>query len=343
MKTNVAIPNIRDNYWDTLKFVLIFLVVFGHVLEVNYPPGSVNRGIYNFIYSFHMPLFVFISGRFSHIKNRANYKKGIIRLLETYVAFQVIRTILTPPRLYGYNLVINALIIPNFVLWYLVALVYWRLIVLYAPQKIMENRMLVIIGSLLISLFAGFIPIGKEFAIQRTLSFMPFFFCGYYLSEVDIRKTIKKIPFAVAIVFLLLIFLLCVIVVNDNISYITSCTFPYWDDDISYTMMCFFARIIFLISAIFISLLVLRVTPEIGKLAKWGQATLFIFVYHSFLVKILPDLTDSGMIPRNIVFLIEYSIIIVGCLICLSRIQLLNIMLNPITSLRGKVEKMNHQ
>lgn len=97
MKTNVAIPNIRDNYWDTLKFVLIFLVVFGHVLEVNYPPGSVNRGIYNFIYSFHMPLFVFISGRFSHIKNRANYKKGIIRLLETYVAFQVIRTILTPP------------------------------------------------------------------------------------------------------------------------------------------------------------------------------------------------------------------------------------------------------
>lgn len=88
----------RDAYWDSLKFVLIFLVVLGHVLEINYPEGSLNRGLYNFIYMYHMPLFVFVSGYFSKIRNKDKYKKGIIRLFETYVIFQIIRNF-TPPHI----------------------------------------------------------------------------------------------------------------------------------------------------------------------------------------------------------------------------------------------------
>lgn len=59
----------RDVYWDSLKFFLIALVVIGHFTELNNPVGSINRVIFNFIYLFHMPLFVFVSGRFSHMKN----------------------------------------------------------------------------------------------------------------------------------------------------------------------------------------------------------------------------------------------------------------------------------
>ena len=55
----------RDLYWDSLKFVLIFLVVYGHTIETYSPDGSINRAIYNLIYVFHMPLFIFISGYFS--------------------------------------------------------------------------------------------------------------------------------------------------------------------------------------------------------------------------------------------------------------------------------------
>ena len=58
----------RDSYWDCLKFYLIFLVVLGHTLELSNNEGTVNRAVYNCIYLFHMPLFVFISGRFSHIR-----------------------------------------------------------------------------------------------------------------------------------------------------------------------------------------------------------------------------------------------------------------------------------
>ena len=64
---------IRDSYWDTLKFVLIFLVVYGHVLAIDNEEGSVNRAVFNLIFCFHMPLFVFVSGRFSQVNDEKRY------------------------------------------------------------------------------------------------------------------------------------------------------------------------------------------------------------------------------------------------------------------------------
>ena len=81
----------RDRFWDSLKFILIFFVVYGHMIETYTPDGSFNRAMYNFIYTFHMPFFMFISGRFSQIKDRKKYLNGIILILETYIVFQIIR------------------------------------------------------------------------------------------------------------------------------------------------------------------------------------------------------------------------------------------------------------
>lgn len=45
---------------DNIRAILIFLVVFGHLLEtVDFPLKSL---IYSGIYVFHMPAFAFISG-----------------------------------------------------------------------------------------------------------------------------------------------------------------------------------------------------------------------------------------------------------------------------------------
>lgn len=49
----------RISYIDQLKGIAIFLVVLGHLIGHN--AGSGN-GLWTFIYSFHMPLFMFISG-----------------------------------------------------------------------------------------------------------------------------------------------------------------------------------------------------------------------------------------------------------------------------------------
>ena len=98
----------RDLYWDTLKFIMIFFVVYGHTISGFGPDGSFNRAMYNFIYSFHMPLFVFISGRFSHIRDVDKYKRGLLRILETYIVFQLIRSFM--PILYGRSLTLNSIV-----------------------------------------------------------------------------------------------------------------------------------------------------------------------------------------------------------------------------------------
>ena len=46
----------RDPFWDTLKAMLIVLVVLGHT-----GTAMGGRGL-SVIYAFHMPLFIFISG-----------------------------------------------------------------------------------------------------------------------------------------------------------------------------------------------------------------------------------------------------------------------------------------
>lgn len=54
----------RDIRYDIIKGVLIILVVLGHSLNVEFLEDSFNCVLFNIIYCFHMPVFIFISGFF---------------------------------------------------------------------------------------------------------------------------------------------------------------------------------------------------------------------------------------------------------------------------------------
>ena len=75
----------RDITIDFLKGIAIFLVVLGHLFPV--PPVS------NFIYSFHMPLFMFLSGctffySFSHSNSAFQYlARHFFSLIVSYVVW----------------------------------------------------------------------------------------------------------------------------------------------------------------------------------------------------------------------------------------------------------------
>lgn len=59
---------VRLAYFDNIKGVLIILVVIGHLLEPCARLGSVGLAgfrVLDFIYMFHMPLFIFLTGLFS--------------------------------------------------------------------------------------------------------------------------------------------------------------------------------------------------------------------------------------------------------------------------------------
>lgn len=58
----------RTPKWDNLKFAMILCVVIGHTLYYFYSSSAIAKSLYLFLYTFHMPVFVFISGLFSKRK-----------------------------------------------------------------------------------------------------------------------------------------------------------------------------------------------------------------------------------------------------------------------------------
>ena len=78
----------RDPFLDNAKILLILLVVLGHILLLDKGRASVTS--IEWIYSFHMPLFVFISGFFTKIGSRDKFVSQIIKLTETYIVFTLI-------------------------------------------------------------------------------------------------------------------------------------------------------------------------------------------------------------------------------------------------------------
>ena len=113
----------RDTYFDSLKAFLMIFVILGHSLDL----GGVNDRLANslqyWIYTFHMPLFVFVTGYFTNCQSK-NFKKGILNLLVVYVIFQALH-IVEDRRMPE----IRDLLCPAFSLWYILSCVWWRLAV----------------------------------------------------------------------------------------------------------------------------------------------------------------------------------------------------------------------
>ncbi len=325
----------RDKYWDSLKFILIFFVVYGHIAPHYLGNSHFNMAIYNLIYFFHMPLFIFISGRFSHIRDIKKYKRGIIRLAETYVVFQILRTIASV-LFENAELSWDCLIIPNWILWYIQVLIFWRLMVCFAYLRLGQSWIQlhcrkIVVASFGISLLAGFIPIGEEFSIQRTLSFLPFFVMGYYSVDFDIRKTINRIPVVVPIVVFIVSFGI-LYKLHLNLDYVHHCSFPYWAEDNFQTMLRLGLRCLFFVIAIILSSLVMRLVPSSPLLAGWGSATMFIYIYHSFALReVLFPLIVSSAIMQHPLILIIHAVYITAILLMLSYSKYLNILINPIS------------
>jgi len=64
----------RDPRLDSIKASLMFLVVFGHLLEGIKSTAPLLSQIYDFLYLFHMPAFVFLSGYVIKDNQGVNYR-----------------------------------------------------------------------------------------------------------------------------------------------------------------------------------------------------------------------------------------------------------------------------
>lgn len=157
---------------DGLKFVLIYLVVLGHL-----PFQDYGLNLVRMLYSFHMPMFVFLSGYLTNSKfNPAHHLKWLKNTIIIFMCAQAAHIILAgvlgldSSFLTSSHFDLKRLFCPQFALWYLLCLMYWR-IMDWAVFNKMDDLVL-FIGSWLLAILSGFIPVGEFLSFQRAFSFL---------------------------------------------------------------------------------------------------------------------------------------------------------------------------
>ncbi len=186
---------------DTMKVLLTLLVVIGHVFT-NYAPYGLVKPYYSndifvhivtYIYSFHMPAFVAVSGaiyyyvRFELNKynNRGEYLKNKVkRLLLPYCFFSVfilfpvlwlINVVKTNPMEFFY---INYILSqdPRH-LWY-VLMLFWVMLIFRISDRF-ANRFYIpiLFVCLVLNICSGYLP--NYFQSQAACTYMIYFYLGY--------------------------------------------------------------------------------------------------------------------------------------------------------------------
>ena len=185
--------------YDNVKALLIFLVVVGH-LTTDYVTDYMSvRALTLWIYSFHMPAFIFVSGlmhkRYITQEQLDLGMKGNVKLRwDKVIGF----------FLCGYGLKLFLLIFrtaigqhPNFyfikepgIPWYLFVMAEYE-IVLYLIRKF--DWKITLIGSFVLSAVIGYFPaVGDTFCLSRMVNFLPIYLLGYYMDTNKLTEFCEK-------------------------------------------------------------------------------------------------------------------------------------------------------
>ena len=79
--------------WDNLKAFLILCVVTGHILYFYAGASTMAKGLYLFLYTFHMPVFIFLAGMFSKHAVRERKTEKVIEYALIYVVMKFLEYI----------------------------------------------------------------------------------------------------------------------------------------------------------------------------------------------------------------------------------------------------------
>lgn len=176
--------NNRIFYYDNLRFFLILTVVVGHFVEVINPLPETFKSLFFWIYSFHMPMFIFLSGMFH--KNDKIVPK-VTRFL--MIGF-VLNIVMFLERLaLGWEASISFFNTGGLP-WYMLILAGYTALT-YLLRKL--DKRSILIFAIILGLFSGYDhSLGDTFAISRFIVFYPFYVLGNMITPDKPLKVLEK-------------------------------------------------------------------------------------------------------------------------------------------------------
>ena len=176
--------------WDNLKFVLIFLVVLGHFIDYYETGLPWLQTIFLWIYSFHIPAFLFVSGLMS--KKTVNTTPfRTVRVMSLWALYLLCNGLMLLCKAIAQKPLDLHLFGQDHYSWFLFVLPVFYLLTramrsLPAPFAI---GFWVVVGCL-----AGYDQsIGDMWYLSRTLVFYPFFLIGYYWDGQAILRVLDRV------------------------------------------------------------------------------------------------------------------------------------------------------
>lgn len=328
----------RDSNFDSLKFISIYLVILGHIIELYIDKSLLLSSLYIFIYMFHMPLFSFISGYFTKNHDKQKLRKSFLKLLETFIVIQLVWEVI--PHILNHTFELKYLYTPRWVLWYLLSLSFWKIFSFLTVPNCSKKYLIIL--SLIICYIVGFIPsIGFPLSLSRTFVFYPFFLIGCYTTKKRITLIRSKSKIISSLI-LASILILCIYFHShskliNNILWGSKAYSLIGNDIFGISLL----RILSIFLAFIMIACVINLAPAVSVFSRYGKDTLVFYIYHGFIITIFYKITDRLHI-YSIAYLFASSILITLFLAVFSRYKISHILLNPISYILHKINSYKH-
>ncbi len=303
----------RNHRMDNMKAFLIFCVVLGHFLELNF--YGLNTLVYKVLYSFHMPAFAFCTGLYA----AGSPQKILKNMIYPYVVFQTLylvfaRFVLSTGAELQY-------VLPYWMMWYLLAVIIWNLVLPLVDSAAGTplKKALVLVFALGLSFLVGFDKtVGYYLSLSRILVFFPFFLWGHYVqsakprlgaqesaskARLNGRRLVAGLS-GVVVVFSILVLWKYGSLIRAEWFFGTS---PYAE----LTCPPYFRPLWFLAAAGWIVLL-LQIVPDkkLPVISGIGRNTMPIFLMHGFFVRLCANYDLFGAVSHRSVLCLALTVIL---------------------------------
>ena len=302
---------------DNLKAILIFLVVLGHLLiSFTHDTCETAKYLSSFIYSFHMPLFIIISGYFS---KKEITKAYILKLLLIFIIMNISFSF--------YDYIITGsfeLLSIKYASWYILLILLYRLLLsTKIIQKILKEKTTeLILFSFFISIFIPIIRI--DLFILRLFENFIYFITGYLISSKKLfNLKINKNYLFIATIFFIFIDLYISIIYHYNLDFFLGNSYILKQEMLAKSILILSNISLFIVLKIIIS------NKEIPIITNLGKNSLYIYMLHRIPTLIL---TDLFIVDNKVIILLDIVFALLLCLLLSSKliIKVIDIIINKI-------------
>ncbi|MBU5355518.1 fucose 4-O-acetylase [Paenibacillus barcinonensis] len=284
MRNRILIQDDQESFFYNLRFMLIVCVLAANALEPLITRFAGAEALFMWIYTFHMPLFVWVTGYFARSSIQGTAARNVLKQIAIqYVLFQTLYALMDATVFHTPHMRLS-FFAPYLLLWFLASHFCWRLLVWLTMNWKPHQRL---IASIALGVIVGYMPVdGFWLSFSRTLVFLPFFVLGYDYGAVIRSYLVPGWGRRAAAVLsaALLIYIACG---GLNISagwLLGSKTFAELGHHEWYAGVL---RLGVYLLEIVSALLFLAWVPNLtSKITDLGKRTLYVFLLHGFLVRL---------------------------------------------------------